>query len=269
MNGAIFIETLKRNWRQILYWGIGLGMLGFYVVSIVQDVDVLKQYQDIIANKLPPALMQAIGISDVAALATPEGFIAFGFLTYALILMLVYAVLAGMNISANEEDEGIMDILLTQPVPRWRVITEKFAAYGLMSALVVFVSYLGLFAGTLVSSMDIAMDRLLLTSIPLLLGIWFVIAVTGAAGTFFRRKSKATMAVVSFIALSYFLNFIGNAASSSVAGAFKVLSFFQYADAQGVVQHGLTYTSLAILAVATVALFGLSVWLFERRDVGL
>jgi hypothetical protein len=108
-----------------------------------------------------------------------------------------------------------------------------------------------------------------LTSIPVTLGIWFVIAVTAAAGTFFRRKSTAMTFVVSFIVLSYFLNFVGNAASDTAAAAVKALSFFQYADAQSVVQHGLTVGPLAILAVFTAALFGLSVWLFERRDVGL
>jgi len=162
-----------------------------------------------------------------------------------------------------------MDVLLTQPVSRWRVITEKFAAYALMSAMIVFLAYLGLFGGTLTSTLEVSMSRLLPTSIPLLLVIWFVIAVTAASGTFFRRKSTALMAVVSFIVVSYFLNFVGNAASNTAAGAVKALSFFQYADAQGVVQHGLTFTSLAVLAGATAILFGLSVWLFERRDVGL
>jgi ABC-2 type transport system permease protein len=269
MSGAIFIETLKRNWKQVLYWAIGLAILGFYVVSIVQDVDILKQYQDIIANKLPPAIMQAMGLTDMAVLATPEGFIAFGFLTYALILLIVYAVLAGMNVTANEEDEGTMDVLQSQPVPRWRVVTEKFAAYALMSGLIVILAYFGFIIGSLSSPLQMRVDRLLLTGVPLTLGIWFVIAVTAAAGSFFRRKSTAMMAVVSFIVLSYFFNFVGNAASSSAIGAVKALSFFQYADAQGVVQHGLAFTSLTILAIATMIFFGLSVWFYERRDVGV
>lgn len=269
MSGAIFIETLKRNWRQVLYWGIGLGCLGFYVVSIVHDVDVLKQYQDIIGTKLPPAMMQALGISDMAVLATPEGFIAFGFLVYGLILLLVYAVLAGMNVTANEEDDGTMDVLLALPVPRWRVVTEKLAAYMLMSALIVFVAYLGLLGGRLASPLEFPVDRLMLTSVPLTLGIWFVLVATAAAGVFFRRKSTALMVIISFIVVSYFLNFVGNAASGTVAASVKALSFFQYADAQNVVQHGLTFSSLAILSVVTAALFGLSVWLFERRDVGI
>ncbi len=269
MNGAIFIETLKRNWRQMFYWGIGLGFLGFYIVSIVRDVDTLKQYQDIIGNKLPPAVMQAMGISDMAALATPEGFIALGFILYAMILLLVYAVLSGMNITANEEDDGSMDVLLTQPVARWRVVTEKYAAYGLLSGGIILVSYLGLLAGRLASPLDFSMGRLMMTSIPLTLGVWFIIAATAAANTFFRRKSTATVVIISFIVVSYFLNVIGNAASTTAAGALKDLSFFQYMNVQGVVQHGLVFTSLLILVVATAVMFGLSVVLFERRDVGV
>ena len=269
MSGAIFIETLKRIWRQTLYWGIGLASLGFYIVIVIPNIDTLKQYQDLIGNKMPKAVMQAFGISDMAVLATPEGFIAFGFLTYALILLMVYAVLAGMNITANEEDEGTMDILLTQPVPRWRVVAEKYAAYMLMSTVIVVLSYLGLILGRMSGTLEFSMERMLLAGIPMTLAVWLVIAFTAVAGTFFRRKSTAMMVVVSFIVVSYFLNFIGNAASDTAASSVKVLSLFQYADAQSVTQHGLTFSSLAILAVATAALFGLAVWLFERRDVGL
>jgi ABC-2 type transport system permease protein len=269
MSGAVFTETLKRIWRQTLYWGIGLASLGFYIVIVIPNVDTLKQYQDLIGNKMPQALMQAFGISDMAVLATPEGFIAFGFLTYALILLMVYAVLAGMNITANEEDDGTMDILLTQPVARWRVVMEKYAAYMLMSTIIVVLSYMGLVIGRLSSTLEFTMDRMLLAAIPMILAVWLVIAFTAAAATFFRRKSTAMMVVVSFIVASYFLNFIGNAASNTAAASVKFLSIFQYADAQGVIQHGLTFTSLAVLAGATAILFALSVWLFERRDVGL
>jgi ABC-2 type transport system permease protein len=242
MNGAIFIETLKRSWRQMIYWALGLAVLGFYIVSVIPNVDVLNQYQDLIGTKMPKALMQAFGVSDMAVLATPEGFIAFGFLTYSMILLVVYGVLAGMNITANEEDEGIMEMILAQPVPRWRVVVEKYAAYLLMSAAIVFIAYIGLVLGRMMGTLPFAMDRMLMAGIPMTFGIWLVIAVTAAAGAFFRRKSTALMVVVSFVVLSYFLNFVGNAASDTAAASVKALSFFQYADAQGVVQHGLTVT---------------------------
>lgn len=269
MNGAVFTETLKRSWRQMLYWGVGLALLGFYIVSVIPNVDVLNQYQDLIGTKMPKALMQAFGISDMAVLATPEGFIAFGFLTYSLILLLVYGVLAGMNITANEEDEGTMDVLLALPISRRRVMVEKYAAYLLMSAAIVLIAYTGLILGRMMGTLPFSMDRMLLAGIPMTLGIWLVIAATAAAGVVFRRKSTAMMVVVSFIVLSYFLNFIGNAASDTAAASVKALSFFQYADAQGVVQHGLALSSLVILAVVTALLFAASVWLFERRDVGV
>ena len=35
----------------------------------------------------------------------------------------------GMRVTANEEDSGILDVVLSLPVRRWQVMVEKIAAY--------------------------------------------------------------------------------------------------------------------------------------------
>ena len=88
MAGTVFKDTLRENWRQIIYWGLGMAVLGWFMTLVAGDSDTLKGYADLFAS-MPPALMAAIGIQDAAAMATPEGFINFVFFGYAI---LVYAV---------------------------------------------------------------------------------------------------------------------------------------------------------------------------------
>jgi ABC-2 type transport system permease protein len=268
MNGAILTETLKRNWRQMLYWGIGLGMLGMYTVLVIPNVDTLKQYSQLIES-MPPVLMQAFGANDLSVFASAEGFIAFGFLTYGLLLLLVYGVLAGLNITANEEDDGILDMMLALPVGRTQIMVEKFGAYTLLTIGIVTISFMGLALGAVFGSLEFDFIKLLPGALSITLGILLVMALTAFVAVVVRRKSTAIGISVTFIIVSYFINFIGNAASQSAAGAVRALSFFRYADAQNVVAEGLNIGGVLVLAVVTLALFAGSIWAFDRRDVGL
>jgi ABC-2 type transport system permease protein len=270
MTGTIFNETLRRNWRQILYWGISLAFLGWAIAAIVQDVDVLKQYEAI-AKNFPPALLQMFGAQDAATLATPEGFITYGFFGYSLLILAVYAVIAGLGVTANEEDSGIMDIILSLPVPRWRVVLEKLAAYMLIMAAIIAVSFLGLLIGVQMSPVmrEVNMARLVEGTLNMVPSSLLMIAFTTFVAAVVRRKGTATGVAAVFIVGSYFLAFLGKSASESILGSVRSISFFSYYDPNAVLVNGLNASNFALLLAVTALLVVGSVWAFQRRDVGL
>lgn len=68
---------------------------------------------------------------------TPEGIVAVSFFGKFALLFTAYPVVMGMRVTSNEEDDGILDVLLSLPVARWQVILEKFAAHRRQTALAV------------------------------------------------------------------------------------------------------------------------------------
>lgn len=267
MAGVIFIETLRRSWRQIVYWGLGLAILGYYVMAVIPDIDALQQYAALL-DSMPPFLLQMFGAEDITALTTPEGFVAFGYYTYSLLVLMVYTVLAGMSITANEEDAGILDVLLSLPVPRWRVIVERFAAYTLITIGIVAVGFIGLFAGSQATALEIDTGRLLVGSINLLPPVLLLIAFAACMATVARRRSLAVMVTTVFIVASYFIDFLGNAASHALTDTLSHFSFFTYFDSQGVMVNGLNPANVALLLIVTAGLLAAALWFFERRDIG-
>ncbi len=268
MSGVIFTHTLRQNWKQILYWGIGMGLLGYYLVIIIPTVDALKQYADLLAT-MPPAILQLIGAEDMAALATPEGFISSGFFSRLLLILSVFAVTAGLNITASEEDEGIMDVLLSLPVARWRVIIEKFVAYTLISLVIVLLGLIGLLLGLGSSEMQVQTSKLVESSFNVLPSLLLLIAVALFMGTVIRRRSTATALTVAFIVGSFFIDFLGVSASGTVAENLRALSFFSYYDSQSVMLYGLSWSNVLILLGVTALLVAGSVVAFNRRDIGV
>lgn len=267
MSGSIFMETLRRNWRAMLYWGIGLGVYGYFISSFVQDANMLKQYSEL-TKSLPPAMLKFLG-TDSATLATPEGFLGYGFFGYALLIMAVYSILAGLNVTANEEDQGIMDVLLSLPLPRWRIVVEKFLAYALMIVVIIALSFVGLYVGNQASAVKVDISHLGAGIINILPGTLLMLAFTMFVAVLFRTKGLATATASFFLIGSYLLNFLGQAATGTAADQIRGISFFYYYDYNNVLVNGLNGGNILLLVVIAALLFGGSIWLFQRRDVGV
>lgn len=268
MQGVVFQETLRQNWRGMLYWGIGLALLGLVTLNLVSDVDALKQVAQLMET-LPPTLLSAMGMDDLTQLATPEGFLGGAYFGRVILILSVFGVIGGLNITANEEDQGILDMLLSLPLPRWRLIIEKFAAYTLMTVGIVALGFLGLYAGERASALEINTMRLLESSINVLPSVLLILAFTLLAGTIFRRKGTATVVTAVFVIGSYLVDLMGRAASDSFLNQLRVLSFFSYFDNDGVMQNGLAWGNILLLLAVTAALVAGSLWFFQRRDVGV
>jgi ABC-2 type transport system permease protein len=269
MQGATFNETLRRNWRAALYWAIGMFIYAVYVTVIIQDVDMLQQYAEL-AKSFKPGILQLLGIGDdLTALATPEGFLGFAFFSWIVLFLAVYAILAGLNITANDEDSGIMDVVLALPLPRRQIVLEKYAAYVLLLVGIVAITFLGLLAGGSVSAMTLDMGRLFAATLNVLPSLLLVMGFTAWVSVTVRRRSTAVAAASAFVAVSYLVNSLGGMASGTLADALRGLSFFYYYDSRGVLQNGLAWGSIGLLTLVTLALVGAALWFFQRRDVGV
>lgn len=269
MNGAVFTNTLKRNWRSMLYWGIGIGLIAYLQVALLPNTDSLQQMAELMET-LPPVLLQAFGGGDVAAIATPEGYLSFRYFGFVLIVFAVYALIAGLNVTAAEEDKGILDVVLSQPLPRWRLVIEKFLAYALLILGMVIVSFLGLWLGV-ASTPAFAIDtmKLLQGSFNILPGALVMLAATTLIATLTRRRSTAGTIATIFLVASYFLDFLGRTVSETFVNSLSTLSFFTYYDGGNVMQNGLNWGNVVLLLGATALLTAGAVWAFQRRDIGV
>src|SRR5262249_14761865 len=150
---------------------------GLMVAAMVPDADMLKSFAKIM-QAMPPSMLQMFG-EDAASVATPEGFLNAIFFSYALLILAGYAVIAGLNVTANEEDSKVLDVHLSLPIPRWRLVLERFLAYTVITVGVVALTYAGLwFALKLAPAMTVDQGKLLQATLNLLPSTLLVLALT-------------------------------------------------------------------------------------------
>ncbi|QLH80953.1 ABC transporter permease subunit [Halosimplex pelagicum] len=239
------------------------GFALMYVVLYPTFAESLGADIDALLDAYPEALQKTFGIQT---LATMEGFLASELYTFVwmLLLGLYFAYSAASLIAADVERER-MDMLLSLPVSRARVVAEKFVS--LLVPLVVLNAVVPavVYAGTVAVDYPVdPVDLLVLhaLSVPYLLtfaGVGLVASVV------FDRASVAQRVALGALAGLFFAESLLTDTDFAWIGA---VSPTRYLDPNAVLIDGeYALADGAVLAVAAAALLGLAVVLFRRKDI--
>lgn len=268
MKWTIFAETLRRQWRGMLLWSLGLFGYGILTTAIVPDPEGLKQMASLL-NSLPAFIWQALGVPDVSTIATPLGIISLRYFLTAVIVLSVWGVLAGMSITLNDETSGISDMLFSLPVKRGRVVAEKLLAMVPLVFVLVLSGWAGLAVGMQLNpyaSSDLGV--LLQASLNMVPITLFVLALTTLLGSILPRKALVGGIAGGFLGASFMLNMVGNVARSDVATALQQFSVFHHAEATNLLLNGYPWSAMLVMLAIAAGLAFLSVRMIDQRDLG-
>lgn len=263
MLSTVFGKTLHDQRKSLMWWTVGfVGTVLMYAAfwpNIRDNAVQLTQY----VKNMPEFLRNVIGSVDYA---TPEGYIqseVFSFL--GPILLLVYAVGAGSRAIAGEEEAGSLDLLLSAPVTRRRVLLDKFWAmlaatfwltFAMWVALLVFGPIFDLrpgLEGFTAATLNLFLLALAFGTVALAVG-----CATGSKGLGIGAPSG--LALVTFI-----LNTL--APSVDWLKPYRVLSPFYYYSSNEPILNGLQPLHAVVLAAISVVALVVALVVFERRDL--
>jgi ABC-2 type transport system permease protein len=269
MAGSVFLGTLRRSWRTMIFWAIGIGLFAALNIIAVPDANGMKATAEAIAQ-MPPFVVQLVGGGDLTFLASTAGYLNNQYYAIVLVIFGIYAIVVGLNITANEEEKRILDVVLSLPVPRWRVMLERFLAYAALTAGVLIGSTAIIYL-TLAAEPSVVIDPMLVAvaSLNILPATLVVLAFTMFIATLVRRRGQAITITVVFLIASWFIDVLGRTATTSIMNTARAISFYAYYDSTGVLQNGLSFTNIALLLTATVILVIGALWRFEHRDISV
>jgi len=266
MRWIVFKSTLRHSWQPTFLWGLGLGAMMVFTVSLTPVLEGMRLVE--LFEDLPKAILAAAGLGDdISLLATPEGLIGFGFFSKFALIFAVYPVVMGLRVTANEEDDGILDNVLSLPIPRRQVMLERFLAYAVNIIFLVLMLLGGLYLGTL--SIDLALDvpRLVAMTANLFPVLVFVLAFTIFVGALISRKQRVLVIVTAFVVGSFILQLIGGLVETTWMDVLEMLSFFNYYNVQDMLESGISVPHIITLLTLTVIFIAGGLVAFEGRDI--
>jgi ABC-2 type transport system permease protein len=261
----VFWKSLRDVRRSFAWWTVGL--IG-YVALIVAVFPTIRDNPDL--NKLvesyPEALKAFIAFGGQLDYTSAAGYLGselFSFMIPALFL--VATVGNGAGSIAGEEERGTLDLLLSAPLSRTRVATEKLGAMCAEVTGLGLVLWLALWVGARAFGMHISVAHLGAAVVVLvLLAIAYgAVAFMLAAAT--GRKALAIGVTVALAVAAYLVNSLASLVDA-LEPLQKASPFYHYA-AGDPLHHGLDpWHTLYLVAVGAVAAAA-GVALFARRDV--
>ncbi len=262
----IVLKTLRDRRRSLLFWGLGLAavaamMIAFY--PVIREATFISEYLE----SFPEEFM-AIFAGEITDYASPEGYLngELFFLMYPL-LLLVFSIGFGSGATAGEEENGTLDLLLSNPLNRWRLVLEKFIAMVVCTMLLTIVFWATLAIGGAIIDMGLNLLRLAAVCFSgFLLAIAYgsVALAVGCA----RGKRGISMAISGALGVyGYILNAL--APLIDWLEPYQVASpLYYYIDANPL-SNGLDPVHAAVLIGLSVFFLGVAIFTFERRDLAV
>lgn len=259
MRRPSILSKLLRDLRwQVFWYGLGLVLMAALIVYIYPS------YSDqLAAFEIPEALRALIGEVDFG---TPKGFLAAEFFSWIPIILAVFAITSGTAAIGGEESNGTLDLLLAQPVSRRRVAIEKLAGLLIASTAIVLIAYIGWLISVPFVDIDVGLGELAVATLNLLPLVLVLQSLACLATVMFASRGTATGAVTAFAVGSYFINFIASLVES--IEPIRIVSVFHHYHGIDVLMDGVHWSGLGLLIALYVTFAVLTVYGFERREIG-
>ena len=214
MSSSLFLLNLKINRIGLVGWSLFLGAYALFVVYLYPSIDdasfLVERLRD-----LPMEVQTAIGLNEeTLEVVFPQGAFSFygavatQYLVWWPVFVGIYAILLGSAAVAGDIESGVTDILLYQPVRRYKLLLSKTWVFSLVLSVFGVISWSATMAAVVVNDIDVSVANV---AIAHAVGMLLVLAIFSysmmASSIFLRTRSALAMAALVTFAF-YMLNFM-------------------------------------------------------------
>jgi ABC-2 type transport system permease protein len=258
-------KTLREYRRSLVAWTIGLVAYLAMYISVYASVSASPEvYGPAAMAKFPASMRDLLGGLD--DFTTGAGYLqSTVYQLFLPFLFLVCGMLVANRALAQPEEAGTLELMVTLPITRGRLVLERFAALVAGLVGVSAVTLLATWAMAEAVDMGVAFGRILAAQTGVLLIGLFFAAVTLLVGAATGRKGAAMAVTGVWAVLGYVVVTIGR--SVDAVAWLKWISPFHYYGRP--LHDGLPVGGYLVLAGATAVLALAAVRAFDRRDVGV
>lgn len=212
-------------------------------------------------------MYRALGLSDMA---TFSGYFTSVILNYLTVLLGIYAIAVGTAALGGEDDSGVLELWVTLPLSRWRLVLAKALGLGLITLVIlviVAVATIGAFAAiqTQVETSVTIGEIFLLT-----LNTWPLTMAFAMLGLFLGAYLPTRRSAIVLSAVILVASFFGNNMAPLVEPLEPLqplFPFYHYHASVTAIIGGKLAGNVLVLLGIVVALLLLAILAFQHRNV--
>jgi ABC-2 type transport system permease protein len=259
---SVYLKTLRDLREQILVWAAGVAVLGAANVLFFPSFQNMPGLLSFLDN-LSPSLKALLG--DVHAMATPEGFLRVKLFEPLPLLLSIFGVSQAAQLLAGEAEARTIDLLLSRPVSRRRVVVEKYLAVATGILFIAAGLAVGLWLSLLVSLVEVSWTRLAAATLCCLPLTCLFSALALLGSSLLPRARRAALLAGVVVVASYVLETLR--VLSPALARWRPLSLFAHQKEAFTLAGAVGWGELGLLAGIAILLVTAAVATYERRDV--
>jgi ABC-2 type transport system permease protein len=252
-------QQLRGRVRSIVIWGVALGGLGALYVALFPSMsEFLRQYLEQASQQMQQFMGQ---LQDSM---TIEGWMEMEFYTSIVPIALPFMVIPiGARVVSGSEERKTLDLLLSNPLPRWHVVASALGTMAgalacvlgitwVLTSIAVPAAGLGLGPGRLAAALFVLwVFCLLFGALALLVSTWV-------------RRSFLAIVIPAVVLVAMYV--VGNLAQvSKSAEPIRVFSLFYHLGHP--LKGDFPWTAVLLMLAAICVIGAAAVAAFSRRDI--
>lgn len=252
--------------RSSVWWVLGIAAFLLLSVAFYPAFKEQTSFEDLFKD-LPEGAQALFGAGGEISLTSPAGYLHSQIFTQVFPLaLLIFGIGLGARAIAGTEGDGTLELLLSNPVTRTRVATERF-----LSTLVMVVA-LGAIMSILLLAFSAPFELLEGVSIPKLFAACAAAtslavlhaSIAFAVGAAVGGRARALSAAAAIAVAGYVL--FGIVSSNVIHGARFVTPWWWYLS-RNIVAEGFPIESVLVPMGLSAVFAFLGVWRFALRDL--
>lgn len=253
-------QELKFRRNAIIGWSLGLCFFPIVYIGIYPSVaEQMAGFADL-------EFYQALGMN----LGTFSDWVGSILVIFLPLIAAIFAIINGTGTLAGEEEDGRLEMVVTLPLPRWKIVTAKAIALSISSIIMfIVVSIVSVIVFQSIAS-QIETEMVAVDMLSVIMGSWPLVFAVGMIAMFLaafcpsRRMAGMLSAVI--LAVSYFGSNL--AGSTSALEPFEPFFLFTYLDAsQQAVTGGQQLSDVLMLISIGLSAFIYALIFFQRRNL--
>lgn len=257
---TLVAHQLRSRVRGTIVWALSLGLLGALYVFLYPSMSgQMDQYM----KSMPEEYLAFLGLEG-GGMSTLAGFLDIE--QYSIVAPLALAflpIIMGARAIAGAEEIKSLDVLLSNPLPRWMVVTSAFLTMLVEVVAIVTVMAVLVWVPVKMSGQELAVSRLAAGSLNLVPLCLFFGGMALLFSAVVRRPGLAIAVPGAVLVVSYVLNGLA-AAVDRISGLQPLSIFHHYGSA---IRDGMPWGSAALISLLAVTFVALAALGFARRDI--
>ena len=261
------VRMIRDRRRSLIWWSVALVALVLMNVALYPTIEGQAEFDRLI-TEMPPALKALFGISDVVPLTSPAGYLQGQFFGNLLpVLLVVFGIGLGAAAIAGSEQDGTLELLLSNPVTRPQVLRERYVAVIAMLGVVTAVFSVSVYVLSLPFG---AVEGIPLVGLAAACLGAFLIALLHAtvaftAGALTGRRAVAIGVAAALAVGGFFLQ--GIVGLSDVIHPLRLVTPWHWYLGRNMLAQGVAPDALLAPIAVCAVLFPIALIAFNRRDL--